>query len=164
MRRDARDGRALLHRSIAHCKLGRFEGESPPALPQPREAEPDWRWACCVRRQTPWRTQTRRCGSMAAVPRHTIDEGAISPSLCATATHTRTHNIPLSDPSPTLWRAHRVGCFQLGDYAAASASLTEAARLQPTRAIKMWMRKANAELDGSTPSSPCPATFPGPLR
>ena len=114
MRRDARDGRALLHRSIAHCKLGRFEGESPPALPQPREAEPDRRWACCVRRQTPWRTQTRRCGSMAAVPRRTIDEGAISPSLCATATHTRTHNIPLSDPSPTLWRAHRVGCFQLG--------------------------------------------------
>ena len=33
VRRDARDGRALLHRSIAHCKLGRFEGESQPAAP-----------------------------------------------------------------------------------------------------------------------------------
>ena len=70
-----------------------------PQPPQPREAEPHRRWACCVRRQTPWRTQTRRCGSMAAVPRRTIDEGAISPSLCATAT-THAHTTSRCRPQP----------------------------------------------------------------
>jgi hypothetical protein len=55
--------------------------------------------------------------------------------------------------------------FELGDYAAAAAACASAAALDPSRAVKMWLRKANAELleaDGAGAGGATAAAVPAP--
>lgn len=60
-----------------------------------------------------------------------------------------------------------VAAFQLGDFAAAEAALTIAAQLDPSRPVKMWLRKAKAEVAALPGAPPVPApqvnTVPPPV-